>query len=157
MFLKKQGHTYLSLKAVRLIHIVRLMIAAREEEMLRIHKLVREKRQNTLDGKGSAIDKIAVKQKGIARRRLSRHGEDVEQIVKLPVNIAANRQMLLGRYCDVDDGRLLLVQLLDFEQNLSENKAKFSNHEIYIVFHYSPDPEIPFKGILSYSGAAPFT
>mmetsp|Transcript_620 Transcript_620/g.1351 ORF Transcript_620/g.1351 Transcript_620/m.1351 type:complete len:238 (-) Transcript_620:656-1369(-) len=80
---------HLPLEAVDLVHVLRLVVASRQVQARRVHQLVPEKRQNHLEGEGPPVDEVPVEEVGPLLRGLAVRREDVQQIVKLSVHVAA--------------------------------------------------------------------
>lgn len=59
-------------------------------EVVRVQRLEGEKQQHNLDREGATVDKVAVEKVRVVLRRVTKGVENVEQIVKLTVRVAAH-------------------------------------------------------------------
>lgn len=74
--------------------------------MIRIQKLETEQRKDALDRKGTSIDKISIEQVRILLGWQTVDLENVEEVVKLTVNIATNGEFLIVWNRDIDQSWL---------------------------------------------------
>ena len=82
---------HLAVEAVYAVHPGRLVVAARQVQARREQALVREERQDDLGGEGAPVDKVAVEEVGVfVGGRAPGEGEDVEEVIELAVDVAAD-------------------------------------------------------------------
>eukprot|EP01136_Pigoraptor_vietnamica_P006125 Opistho-1_new@38660 len=108
----------LAVEAVHLVHVVALVVPAVHEEVVRVEQLEGEEREDALDGERAAVHKVAVEHVRVFPGRHSVELENVEQVVKLAVNVAANRKLAVLGERHVDERREAHHQLARFEENL---------------------------------------
>ncbi|KAF2826569.1 hypothetical protein CC86DRAFT_32240, partial [Ophiobolus disseminans] len=108
----------LALKAVHAVHIVRLVVAAVEEEAARVQPLVGVQQQRDLGRPRAAVDKVAVEEEGVRRRGAAGELEDVQQVEELTVRVAADGDLVARGHVVLDHGGLRLDDVHDGQDDL---------------------------------------
>lgn len=85
--------------------------------MVRVKQLEAKQREDALHRERSPVDKVSVEQVRIGLRWQSVNLENVEQIVKLAVNVTTNGELAIRRHSNVHKRGLLLEQGLHVAQN----------------------------------------
>ena len=98
----------LALEAVDAVHVVRLVVAAVQEEGARPQPLVRVEQQGDLGRPGAAVDKVAIEEVGARPAREAVEAEDLEQVEELAVRVAADSQGRVGRDFHLDHRRFVI-------------------------------------------------
>ena len=80
---------HLGLEAVDLVHVGRFVVATQEEHAVGVQDLECEQCHDVFEAERTAVDKVAIEQVRIRRRRHSVELEDAQQVVELPVGVAA--------------------------------------------------------------------
>mmetsp|Transcript_36667 Transcript_36667/g.112992 ORF Transcript_36667/g.112992 Transcript_36667/m.112992 type:complete len:403 (-) Transcript_36667:31-1239(-) len=91
---------HLAVEAVHAVEPDRLVVPAGEEDVLGVRDLVREQRDDVLNGVRAAVDEVAVEQVAVRRARDAVELEDVQRVVELPVRVAAHGDFLALRHVD---------------------------------------------------------
>ena len=97
-------------------------------EVVGVEQFEAEQRQYTLHGEGAAVDEVSVEEVGVALRGRAVQLEDVEQVVELAVDVAADGELVLVRDRDVHQRGLLQQVLLHLQQDLQQVHSHSHRH-----------------------------
>ena len=67
----------------RTVHVRRLVVAAVEEDAVRVEPLVGKERERDLDRPRAPVDKVAVEEEQVRQRGRARQAEEMQQVVEL--------------------------------------------------------------------------
>ncbi len=95
-----------SLESVHLVHGNRFMVSAGHIEGVWIEEFKGEENQYALDRKGTTVHKVSIKEVHVGWRREPVLGKDVQEIIVLPVNVAADCETRALRNHHVYERRL---------------------------------------------------
>ena len=98
----------LALEAVHLVHVVRLVVAAVEEEGAGAQPLVGVEEERDLGRPGAAVDEVAVEEVRVRRAGEAVEAEDLEEVEELAVRVAADGEGGVGRDVHLDHGRFVV-------------------------------------------------
>lgn len=87
------------------------MIATTHKEVFRIADLPRKQGHDNLHWKAASVYEVSVEQVRVLFRRYAIELENIQQIVVLPMNVAAHRDLLIVGACDIYQRLVLLEQL----------------------------------------------
>lgn len=138
---------HLTVEAIHLVHVVTLVIAARQEKVIRIQQLEAKQCEYAFNAERATINKITVEQIWIRFGWKTIDFEHIHQIVELTVNVAANGEFCLVGYGDVDHGGLRAQVVVDVAQNLSENEYQLQNAQCIATTACSYGRDSPYTRI----------
>lgn len=88
-------------KAIHLIHVDRLVVAAAHVEVIWKEQLEAEQRENALDAERASVDEVAVEQIRISLRWKTVFLENIQQVVELSVDVAAHCELSVVGYFNI--------------------------------------------------------
>mmetsp|Transcript_88209 Transcript_88209/g.246809 ORF Transcript_88209/g.246809 Transcript_88209/m.246809 type:complete len:317 (-) Transcript_88209:327-1277(-) len=104
---------------VVLVQASRLVIATCKEHTPGVQQFPSEQAQHDLDRERTSVHKVAIEDVRVFLGRNPVQLKDVQEIVKLTVDVAADRDLAPFRHLDVDDGLFLLEQCRNVEDHLA--------------------------------------
>lgn len=109
-------------KAIHLIHVDGLMVAARHEKVAWIKKFEAKKRKNAFNREWATIYKVSVEEIWIRFRWKSIDLKNVEKIIELTVNVTTYGELVTGWNLNVNQCRLGSEKCINIAKNLQQQK-----------------------------------
>lgn len=108
----------LTLETIDTVHLPSLMITAGQEEVMGEAAFVSKEQEDDLDGEGTAVDKVTIKEESMGFRGLTGEVKEIEEIVELTMNITAHGDLPALWDGHIDERGLLCHILLDASKDL---------------------------------------
>mmetsp|Transcript_21442 Transcript_21442/g.35903 ORF Transcript_21442/g.35903 Transcript_21442/m.35903 type:complete len:282 (-) Transcript_21442:285-1130(-) len=109
---------HLALEAVDLVHVPRLVVAARHVDGCGAPHFDGEQGEDDFDTEGAAVHKVAVEQVGVVLGGHAVQLKDVHKVVVLPMDVTAHREVLVLRDSDVHESGGCLQNVFHLQQDL---------------------------------------